>query len=65
MISATLQLPVVHTLPFVGANIFAPIMSFAKKQAAVFHSSTERELIAVEEGVRIEGLPIVTLWLFC
>ena len=55
----------VHTLPFVGANTFAPIMSFAKKQAAVFHSSTERELIAVEEGVRIEGLPIVTLWLFC
>ena len=37
-------------------------MSFAKKQTAVFHSSTESEIIALEEVVRTEGLPILTFW---
>ena len=37
-------------------------MSFAKKHTAVSHSSTESELIALEEAVRIEGLPILKFW---
>ena len=49
-------------LAIVGPNTFAPIMSFAKKQTAVFHSSTESEIIALEEAVRTEGLPILTFW---
>ena len=49
-------------LAIVGPNTFAPIMSFAKKHTAVFHSSTEREIIALEEAVRIDGLPILTFW---
>ena len=49
-------------LAIVGPNTFAPIMSFAKKQTAVYHSSTESEIIALEEAVRTEGLPILTFW---
>ena len=37
-------------------------MSFAKKQTAVSHSSIESEIIALEEAVRIEGLPILSFW---
>ena len=28
----------------------------------MFHSSTESEIIALEEAVRTEGLPILTFW---
>ena len=49
-------------LAIVGPNTFAPIMSFAKKLTAVFHSSTESEIIALEEAVRTEGLPMLTFW---
>ena len=37
-------------------------MSFAKKQTAVCHSSIESEIIALEEAVLTEGLPILTFW---
>ena len=49
-------------LAIVGPNCFAPIMSFAKEQTAVSHSSTESDIIALEEAVRIAGLPILTFW---
>ena len=49
-------------LAIVGPICFAPIMSFAKKQTAVAHSSTESEISAFEEAVRTEGLPILTFW---
>ena len=49
-------------LAIVGPNTFAPIMSFANKQTAVFHCSIESEIIALEEAVRTEGLPILTFW---
>ena len=49
-------------LAIVGPNSCAPIMSFANKQTAVSHSSTEREIIALEEVVRTEGLSILTFW---
>ena len=49
-------------LAIVGPNSFAPSMSFAKKQTAVSHFSTESEIIALEEAVRTEGLQILTLW---
>ena len=37
-------------------------MSFANKLTAVSHSSNESQIIALEEVVRIEGLPILTFW---
>ena len=49
-------------LAIVGPNSFAPIMIFAKKQTPVSHSSLESEIIALEEAVRDEGLPILTFW---
>ena len=49
-------------LAIVGPNSFAPIMGFARKQTAMFHASIDIEIIALEEAVRIEGLPILTFW---
>ena len=49
-------------MAIVGPNTFVPINSFAKKQGAVSHSSTESEIIFLEEGLRTEALPILTFW---
>ena len=43
-------------------NTFMPIIAFAKKQTAVSHSSTESEMVSLEEGIRSEALPILTFW---
>ena len=47
-----------------------PINAFAKKQVAVSHSTTESEMISVEEGLRTDALQVLTFWgyavqLFC
>ena len=41
---------------------FIPISSMCKKQTAVFHSSTESEIIFLDNGLRLDGLSIVELW---
>ena len=46
----------------VGPNTFVPITWFCKKQGAVSHSSSEAEVIALDAGVRMEGIPALTLW---
>ena len=46
----------------VGPNTYMPINAFAKKQTAVSHSSTESEMMSLEEGIRSESLPILTFW---
>ena len=33
-----------------------------KKQTAVSHSSTESEIIALDTGLRLDGLPALELW---
>ena len=33
-----------------------------KKQGAVSHSSSEAEIIALDAGTRMEGLPALMLW---
>ena len=33
-----------------------------KKQTAVFHSSTETEIISLDTGLRLDGLPALELW---
>ena len=33
-----------------------------KKQTAVSHSSTEYEIISLDTGLRLDGLPAVELW---
>ena len=45
-----------------GPRTFAPITAICKRQAFVSHSSTESEIIALEHGLRTEGLPMLSLW---
>ena len=46
----------------VGPNTFVPITWFCKKQGAVSHSSSEAEVIALDAGIRMEGIPALMLW---
>ncbi len=49
-------------LAIVRPNTFVPVTSFSKRQGAVSHSSTEAEIISLEEAVRSEGLSALTFW---
>ena len=49
-------------LCLVGPRTFVVVCWFCKKQTAISHSSTEAEVVAMDAGVRIEGLPAVALW---
>ena len=49
-------------LCLVGPRTFCPITWMCKKQGAVSHSSTESEIIALDMGLRLDGLPSLTLW---
>ena len=33
-----------------------------KKQTSVSHSSTEAEVISLDAGLRMDGIPALTLW---
>ena len=33
-----------------------------KKQTSVSHSSTEAEIISLDAGLRMDGIPVLTLW---
>ena len=39
-----------------------PISWMCKKQTSVSHSSTEAEIISVDSGLRMDGIPALTLW---
>ena len=41
---------------------FFPISWMCKKQTAVSHSSTESEIISLDTGLRLDGLPVLELW---
>ena len=45
-----------------GPNTCVPIAWICKKQGAVSHSSTEAEIIALDMGLRMQGLPVLELW---
>ena len=49
-------------LCLVGSRTFCPITWMCKKQGAVSHSSTEAEIIALDMGLRLDGMPAMTLW---
>ena len=49
-------------LCLVGPHTFVPLTWICKKQGAVSHSSTEAEIIALDAGVRVEGIPCLMLW---
>ena len=50
------------TLCVFGSHTFVPINSMCKKQTAVSHSSTESEIISLDTGLRLDGLPTLELW---
>ena len=50
------------TLCIFGSHTFVPISWMCKKQTAVSHSSTESEIISLDTGLRLDGLPGLELW---
>ena len=45
-----------------GSHTFVPISWMCKKQTALFHSATESEIISLDTGLRLDGLPALELW---
>ena len=39
-----------------------PISWMCKKQTSVSHSSTESEIISLDAGMRLDGIPALDLW---
>ena len=52
----------VENCAFFGSHTFVPISWMCKKQAAVSHSSTDSEIISLDAGLRLDGLPVLELW---
>ena len=50
------------TLCVFGSHTFVPISWMCEKQIAVSHSSTESEIISLDTGLRLDGLPAPELW---
>ena len=51
-----------RTLCIFGSHTFVPISWMCKKQTAVSHSSTESDIISLDAGLRLDGLPALELW---
>ena len=50
------------TLCIFGSHTFVPISWMCKEQTAVSHSSTESEIISLDTGLGLDGLPALELW---
>ena len=46
---------------FFGSPTFVPISWMCKKQTSVSHSSTESEIISLDAGLRLDGIPALDL----
>ena len=44
-----------------GSHTFVPISWMCKKQTSVSHSSTESEIISLDAGLRLDGIPALDL----
>ena len=49
------------TLWIFGSHTFVPISWMCKKQTSVSHSSTESEIISLDAGFRMDGIPALDL----
>ena len=49
-------------LCILGTHTFVPISWVCKKQASVSQSSTESEIISLDAGLRLNGIPALDLW---
>ena len=45
-----------------GSRTFVPVSWMCKKQTSVSHSSTESEIISLDVGSRMDGLPALDHW---
>ena len=45
-----------------GSHTFVPMSWMCKKQTSVSHSSTEAEINSLDAGLRMDGIPALTLW---
>ena len=45
-----------------GSHTLVPTGWMCKKQTSVSHSSTEAEIISLDAGLRMDGIPALTLW---
>ena len=50
------------TLCIFGSHTFVPISWMCKKQTSVSHSSTESEIISLDAGLRLDGIPVLDLF---
>ena len=50
------------TLCVFGSHTFVPRSWMCKKRTVVSHSSTESEIISLDTGLRLDGLPALELW---
>ena len=50
------------TLCISASHTFVPISWMCKKQTAVVHSSRESEIISLDTGLRLDGLPALEVW---
>ena len=47
---------------FLEVNNFVPISWMCKTQTSVSHSSTESEIVSLDAGLRLYGIPDLDLW---
>ena len=50
------------TLCIFGSYTIVPKSWMCKKQTSVSHSSTESEIISLDAGLRLDGIPALDLW---
>ena len=50
------------TLCIFRSHTFVPISWMCQKQTSVSHSSTESEILSLDAGLRLDGLPALELW---
>ena len=50
------------TLCVFGSHTIVPISWMCKKQTSVLHSSIESEIVSLDAGLRLDGIPALDLW---
>ena len=47
---------------FFGSHTFVPLSWMCRKKTSVSHSSTESDIISLDAGLRLDGIPAIDLW---
>ena len=50
------------TLCVFGSHTFVPKSWMCQKQTSVSHNSTESEIVSLDAGLRLDGIPALELW---